>query len=151
MKKPKKSKEVLINVKDQAIDRVETLKTEPTTGEESNKIKKIATDTKKHKKEVKNMTDKNQKKQDDNQNSIDSAIVGVAEDIAMAGVTVAGTMGQKNKKTTKKAKKVLINVKGHASNYIRTLKVKPNAEKETHAIKKIASKKKVTKKAKKGG
>jgi len=43
----KKLKKVLINVKDQAIDRVETLKTEPTTGEESNKIKKIATDTKK--------------------------------------------------------------------------------------------------------
>jgi hypothetical protein len=96
------------------------------------------------------MTDKNQKKQGDNQNSIDSAIVGIAEDVAMAGVTVAGTMGQKNRKTRKKAKKVLVNVRGHASDYIKTLKVKPNAGEGTYLIKKTAvNKKKVVKKAKK--
>lgn len=85
------------------------------------------------------MANQNQKKKDDNQNSIDSAIVEIAEEVAIAGVTVAGTMGQKNRKTRRKAKKVLINVKGHASNYIKTLKEKPNAAKGTHMIKKIAT------------
>lgn len=85
------------------------------------------------------MAGQNQKKQDDNQDSIDSTIVGIAEEVAIAGVTVAGTIGQKNRKTRRKANKALINVKGHASDYIKTLKVKPNAEEGIHTIKKIAT------------
>lgn len=85
------------------------------------------------------MTDSSKKKQDNTQNDIDSSIIGIAEEVAIAGVTVAGTMGQTNKKTRKKAKKVLINVKGHASSYIKTLKVKQSAAKGIHAIKKIAT------------
>ena len=68
------------------------------------------------------MVGQNQKKQDDNQDIIDSTIVGIAEEVAIAGVTVAGTIGQKNKNTRKKATKVMVNVKGHASDYIKTLK-----------------------------
>jgi len=67
-------------------------------------------------------------KKGDNQNSIDSAIVGIAEEVAIAGVTVAGKMGQKNTKTREKAKKVLVNVKGHAAEFIKKLKRKPNAK-----------------------
>lgn len=74
------------------------------------------------------MTTIHQKKKGDNQNSIDSAIVGIAEEVAIAGVTVAGTMGQKNTKTREKAKKVLVNVKGHALGFIKKLKGKSNAK-----------------------
>jgi hypothetical protein len=48
------------------------------------------------------MTDKDQKKQDDNKNTIDSVVTGVAEEVAIVGDAVAATMAIENKKNTKK-------------------------------------------------
>ena len=48
------------------------------------------------------MEDKDQKKQGENENTIDSVVTGVAEDIAVIGNAVAATMAVENKKNQKK-------------------------------------------------
>lgn len=48
------------------------------------------------------MADQNQKKQDDNQNTIGSVVAGVAEEVAIAGVAVTETITPKDEKTGKK-------------------------------------------------
>ena len=48
------------------------------------------------------MEDKDQKKQGDNENTIDSVVTGVAQDVAAIGNTVAATMAAENKKNQKK-------------------------------------------------
>lgn len=59
---------------------------------------------------MKHIADKNQKKQD-NKNTVDSVVAGIAEEIAIAGAAVTATMVLKDKKTRKKVKKMLINIK----------------------------------------
>ncbi len=48
------------------------------------------------------MADEDQKKQGDNENTIDSVVTGVAKDVAAIGNTVAATMAAENKKNQKK-------------------------------------------------
>jgi len=48
------------------------------------------------------MADQNQKKQEINENTIDSVVAGIAEDVAIAGDAVAATMALKDEKTKKK-------------------------------------------------
>ncbi|MDP3987754.1 MAG: hypothetical protein Q8P80_01275 [Candidatus Levybacteria bacterium] len=93
------------------------------------------------------MTDKNKKKQNNNKNTVGSVVVGVAGAVAIAGVAVAATMALKDKKSREKVKKVLINVKDQAIDYVETLKKEPNAKETTNTVKKIAEDtKKVVKK-----
>lgn len=87
------------------------------------------------------MTNKHRKKHGNNKNAIGSVVSGVAGAVAIAGVAVAATMALSDKKTRKKVKKVLIDVKDQATDYVETLKTDSNVGEKTHPIKKIASKK----------
>ena len=94
------------------------------------------------------MTNKNQKKQNNNKNTVGSVVAGVAGAVAIAGVAVAATMALKDKKSREKVKKVLVNVKDQAKDYVETLKKEPNAKETTSTVKKIAGDtKKVVKKS----
>lgn len=84
------------------------------------------------------MTAINQKKNENNK-AIKSVAAGVAGALAVAGVAVAATMAMKDEKTREKVKKVLIDVKDKAIEYIDTLKTEPGNKKETNSIKKIAT------------
>lgn len=84
------------------------------------------------------MTNIQRKKQNDNKNTMGSVVAGVAGAVAIASVAVAATMALKDEKTRKKTKKVFIDVKDQAINYIDALKKEPSGNKKTYAIKKIA-------------
>lgn len=87
------------------------------------------------------MTNKNQKKQDHNKN-IGSVVAGVAGAVAVAGVAVAATMALRDEKTREKAKKVLINVKDQAIDYVGTLKTESNDGEKTQRSKRLQAKSK---------
>lgn len=59
----------------------------------------------------------------------------VAGAVAIAGIEIA--MALRNKKTREKVKKILINAKDQAINYVKTLEIKSNSEERTHATKKV--------------
>src|ERR1035437_9146251 len=90
------------------------------------------------------MTSKHRKKQGNNKNTIGSVVTGMAGAVAIAGVAVAATMALKDKKTKKKEKKVLIDVKDQATDYVETLKTESNVGEGIHPLKKIASKKDIS-------
>lgn len=79
------------------------------------------------------------KKKQNNKNTIGSVVTGVAGAAAIAGVTVAATMALKDKKSREKVKKMLINVKDQAIDYVETLKTEPKAGEGTRMTKKIAT------------
>ncbi len=85
------------------------------------------------------MTNTNQKKQDDNKNTVSPIITSVAGAVAIAGVAVAATMALRDEKTRKKVKKVLTNVKDQAIDYVESLKEDSDVGEGIHAIKKIAT------------
>lgn len=85
------------------------------------------------------MVDHNQKKQDDNKNTVGSIVAGVAGGVAIAGVAVAATIALKDEKTRKKVGKVLTDVKDHAIDYVETLKTEPSIDKGKQVIKKSAT------------
>lgn len=84
-----------------------------------------------------------QKKQNKNKNTIGSVVAGVVGAVAIAGVTAA-TMALRDEKTRKKVKKVLVNVKDQAIDYVEALKTEPNIEEKTRTIKKTANKKDIS-------
>lgn len=84
------------------------------------------------------MTDKNKKKQNNKKNTVGSVVAGVAGAVAIAGVAVAATIALKDKKSREKVKKVLVNVKDQAMDYVETLKKEPNVKETTNKVKKIA-------------
>lgn len=102
------------------------------------------------KEEVKNMTDKNQEKQADDKNAINSVAAGIVGAVAIAGVAVAATIALKDQKTRDKVKKVLINAKDRAIDYVDTFKAESNPKKDGNAIRKITTsiRKAVSKKTK---
>ncbi|PIP74342.1 MAG: hypothetical protein COX78_03295 [Candidatus Levybacteria bacterium CG_4_10_14_0_2_um_filter_35_8] len=73
-----------------------------------------------------------------NKNKVGSVVAGVAGAVAIAGVAVAATMALKDKKSREKVKKVLVNVKDQAMDYVETLKKEPNVKETTSKVKKIA-------------
>lgn len=85
------------------------------------------------------MTDKNQKKQVDDKNTIGSVVAGVTGAVVIAGVAVAATIALKDGKTRKMVKKVLTDAKDQAIDYVETLKTESNAEEVIPTIKKISA------------
>lgn len=79
-----------------------------------------------------------QKKQDENKNTINSVIAGVAGAAAIAGAAVGAAMALKDEKTREKVRKVLISVKDQAINYVETLKIEPDIQEAVRTIKKTA-------------
>lgn len=81
------------------------------------------------------MTNKHQKKQNDNKNSPFATITGAV----LTGVAIAATMVLNDEKTREKVKKLLLNVKSQAIDYVNTLKTELNVGEEIRTIKKIAT------------
>jgi hypothetical protein len=95
------------------------------------------------------MTIIHRKKQVDSKNAIGSIVAGVAGAVAIAGAAVVTTMALKDEKSRKKTRKMLIDAKDQALDYVETLKIESNDGEEAHAIKKIATDtKKAVKKSK---
>lgn len=93
------------------------------------------------------------KKQNQNKETISSVITKVAglatATAVVAGVGVAAGMALKDDETREKGKKILINAKDQAMDYIDKLRSEPNTKEKAKKFKKIAADTKKTIKKKK--